>query len=392
MRVLLVNDWTTTGGGIERYMVDVAAGLRAAGDEVRILTADVGDAREFADELALTSDRPAAQAFLQIVNPSAVRKARALVRSFRPHVALVAMFEMRLSPGVLTALRGVPTVLSVAYYKPICPIGLKLLPDGRVCTVPAGRVCVTEGCVGWAHWLRDRPRYALIGRGLRHAAAIITCSEHMARRLREAGLDPLYHPWPSGRPDPQFAREPADQPLFVYAGRLGPEKGVVQLVDAFAAVAAQVGGARLEILGDGPLRAQVEAAIEAHGLGSRLEMRGWVDRAELDESLRRAWAVVVPSLWEEPLGLIAIEAIVRGVPVVASASGGLVEVIEPGRTGSLVPVGDREALRAALQDIATGAAFPGQRVDGDAAADLARRHDLDTHCAWLRSLFARIAA
>ena len=392
MRVLLVNDWTTTGGGVERYVLDVAAGLRAAADDVRILAADVGEADEVADELAATSDHPAAQAFLQIVNPSAVRKARSLVRSFRPDVALVAMFEMRLSPAVLTALHPVPTVLAVAYYKPICPVGLKLLPDGRVCTVPAGRVCVSEGCVGWAHWLRDRPRYALIARELGHAAAVVTCSEHMRLRLGAAGIDALTRPWPTERPDAEFAREPAAEPLLVYTGRLSREKGVLELIEAFAAVTTQIGGVRLEILGDGPLRPQVEAAIAAHELGSHVELRGWVGRAELDASLRRAWAVVVPSIWEEPLGLVAVEAVVRGVPVIASASGGLAEVVEHGRTGLLVPPGQREALAEALLDVVTGVAFPAHRVDSVAAAELARRHDLETYCAWLRALLARVAA
>ena len=96
-------------------------------------------------------------------------------------------------------------------------------------------------------------------------------------------------------------------------------------------------------------------------------------------------------MWDEPLGLAAVEAIVRGVPVVATGSGGLREVVEPGTTGVLVPPGDQEALTAALLEIATRKAFPDHCVDRDAADDLATRHDFDRHSAWLRSLLQSVA-
>ncbi len=393
MRTLLVNDWTETGGGVERYVTEMLAALRTAGDDVCLLAAGVGDASAAADELVRTSDNPAAQAFLQIVNPFAVRGARKVVRSFRPDVALVSMFEMRLSPAVVAALQPIPVVLNVAYYKPICPTGLKLLPDGCICTRTAGRACVQSGCVGNAHWLRDRPRYALIGRAVRGAASVVTCSEHMRARLARAGIVAQHSPWPTGPVPPGFERAPADEPVLVYAGRLAPEKGVLELVHAFARLPAESGArARLEIIGDGPLRRRLEAEIVAVGLDDRVSVRGWAGPDELDRQLARAWAVVIPSVWEEPLGLVALEAIVRGVPVVATGSGGLVEIVEHGRTGLLVPPGAPDRLTAALREIVSGAAFPERRVDPDAAAALARRHDPATHVAWLRDVLTRAAA
>ena len=392
MRVLLVNDWTETGGGVERYVSDVLAALRAAGDDVCLLAARAGDAPSVADELVRTSERPAAQAFLQVVNPFAVRGARRVVRAFRPDVALVSMFEMRLSPAVVAALHPVPVVLNVAYYKTICPAGLKLLPDGAVCARPAGRVYVHSGCVGNAHWLRViSARYALIGRAVRGAAAVVTCSEHMRSCLARAGIAALHAPWPTASVPDGFARAPGDEPVIVYAGRLAREKGVVELVRAFASGPAAAEGARLEILGDGPLRPRLEVEIAAAGLDGRVALRGWAGRAELDGS----WpglAVVVPSVWEEPLGLVALEAVVRGVPVVATRSGGLVEIVDHGRTGLLVPPGALEQVSAALLEIVTGGTFPEHRVDPGAAAALAQRHDPAAHAAWLRDVLARASA
>ena len=68
----------------------------------------------------------------------------------------------------------------------------------------------------------------------------------------------------------------------------------------------------------------------------------------MEALLARAWVQAVPSLWEEPFGLVAAEAMMRGTAVVATCTGGLSEQVRPGETGLLVPAGDADALAAAL--------------------------------------------
>ena len=146
-----------------------------------------------------------------------------------------------------------------------------------------------------------------------------------ARAAFCAGIDAQFHPWPTGAPSTEVVRRPSVQPAFAYVGRLAPEKGVLELLAAFEQVIDHVGASRLEIAGDGPLRGRVEAEIARRRLARNVTVHGWLDRAELDAILATAWATVVPSQWEEPLGLVAVESIVRGVPVIASAMGGLTE-------------------------------------------------------------------
>jgi glycosyltransferase involved in cell wall biosynthesis len=387
MRVLLANDGVAHEGGMETYLTIVRSELAKRGDDVRLLTSSAGSmANGSADYVAFGATRVAAQTFLQIVNPSAVATVRRAVREFRPDVAVVNMFEMHLSPAIFVALRSVPTVLNVANYKPICPIGLKLLPDGTRCVVPPGLVCMRSGCVGPAHWVRDRPRYALIGRAVSSADHVLTCSAWMTEQLARHGIAATYLPWPSPPVDARFRRRPAATPRFVYLGRLAPEKGLEVLLRAFAPLVARVPDALLRIVGSGPREGALKAEAARLGVDSTVEFVGQANRAQVDAELERAWALVAPSLWAEPFGIVALEALARGVPVIATEGGGFDETVNVPLTGVLVPPGDDRALADALLAVAMRRVFPDQAPDARAAGLVARRHDLEEHVEKLRAL------
>ncbi len=391
MRVLLVTDWPVEGGGLEKYVTLLARGLREAGDEVRLLTSSVGGGPAVADYVAFGSRRPALQTVLQIANPAAARAVRRAVAELRPDVVHVSMFEMHLSPSVLAALDGVPTVLNVAYYKPICPNGLKLLPDGSRCTAEQGAICWRGGCLSLAHWLRDRPRYARIRTGVGRASAVVACSRWLSHELAANGIEARWSPWPTDPPGAAFRRERAATPLFVFAGRLTREKGVDLLLHALARVRERVPDARLRIVGDGPLRPALERLTTELGMRDAVELTGWLPLGRIDDQLADAWALVAPSLWAEPLGLTAVEAVVRGIPAVVSATGGLAETVADGVSGLLFPNGDVGALADRLVAVASRRAFPEGLAD-DVVAHARARHDLARHVAWMRDLFAEVAA
>jgi glycosyltransferase involved in cell wall biosynthesis len=301
------------------------------------------------------------------------------------------MVEQHLSPAVFGSLRGTPTLLAVGDYKPICPIHSKLLPDGTQCRVPAGVVCWRGGCIGLAHWLRDRPRYRLLNAGRAHVDRVLACSTWLARALADAGIDAEALPLPTPPPASAFGRTPADNPLFVYVGRLSREKGVASLLRAFARIRDRAPASELRLVGDGEERASLERLARSLRLGESLVFRGWLDRSEIDDDLAAAWAAVVPSLWAEPLGLVAAEAAVRGVPVVASATGGLAEIVAHRRNGLLFPNGDEAALAACLADIAAGRVFPDHAVPASAVREIAGRHDVKRHVARIEEIRDEIA-
>lgn len=172
---------------------------------------------------------------------------------------------------------------------------------------------------------------------------IVANSEHVRRALGEWGCEASMVIPCGVETRPQ--RPPlTGPPMAVFAGRLVREKGAHVLVEAARALPE----ARFLIAGDGPERMALEAAA-----GPSVEFAGHLSRDAMEERFAGAWVQAVPSLWQEPFGLTAAEAQMRGTAVVASAVGGLAEVIRHGLTGLAVDAGDVGAWAAALRTLLT---------------------------------------
>jgi glycosyltransferase involved in cell wall biosynthesis len=173
---------------------------------------------------------------------------------------------------------------------------------------------------------RKAPR--VFGPVLRGAAVVVCPSTALADAARELGAgDVRLIPSPVRVPDDVGV--PDEPPHVLFLGRLSPEKGALQFADATA-------GLPRVVVGDGPLRHRLPDAL------------GLVPTSRVPRYLERAAVVCVPSL-REGYGFACAEALAAGRPVVASAVGGLLDHVEDGVNGLLVPPGDVAALRAAIE-------------------------------------------
>jgi glycosyltransferase involved in cell wall biosynthesis len=133
----------------------------------------------------------------------------------------------------------------------------------------------------------------------------------------------------------------------LFVGRLDAEKGIRELVEAFADVIARIGKARLVVVGDGPERTWLEKRQHASGLNGSLELLGAVPHSRIPDVLKEASLLCLPS-HGEPFGMVALEAMASGRPVVAYDLGGPRYLIDHGRGGYLVRPGDRDGLADTL--------------------------------------------
>jgi glycosyltransferase involved in cell wall biosynthesis len=147
---------------------------------------------------------------------------------------------------------------------------------------------------------------------------------------------------------------PSGPPCVLFVGRLVEAKGVTDAVQAWRRSGVEL---PLVLAGTGPLRATLsEAAAE----GPSLELPGWLDRAALSRVYARAEALLLPSRWQEPFGIVGLEALAFGVPVVAWESGGVAEW-HPGP--GLVAWGDVDGLSRALRERVGRRLPPRQRFE-----------------------------
>jgi glycosyltransferase involved in cell wall biosynthesis len=168
----------------------------------------------------------------------------------------------------------------------------------------------------------------LVGFVLRRARVVICVSEALAEAARACGAHDV-RVIRNGVDLPARVGREAAPAQVLFAGRLSPEKGIAELVAA-------TDGLNLVVAGDGPLRDLVPSAL------------GFVPHDELQRLYARAAVVVLPS-HREGLPVSIVEAMAHGRPVVASAVGGIPELVRDGETGFLVPPGDVQALRGALE-------------------------------------------
>ncbi|MET0399267.1 MAG: glycosyltransferase [Longimicrobiaceae bacterium] len=201
----------------------------------------------------------------------------------------------------------------------------------------------------------------VLKRIVRGSDAVTTISTYTAERLRRLVPDARSVVIPFGATvAPPAEAPPAGDPAaegrpfeLLFVGRLVERKGVHVLLDALARLDA---GRRplLRVVGDGPEREALAARARLLGLGERVVFEGFVSSAELARRFAGCDAFVLPATVDakgdtEGLGVVLLEAMVNAKPVIASAAGGIVDIVRDGRSGWLVPPGDADALAAAVR-------------------------------------------
>ena len=232
----------------------------------------------------------------------------------------------------------------------------------------------------------------------RRAAAIVAVSGAVRDVVARAGLAVPIVVIPDGT-DVRRPRNPADAELLaglgvprgtlliVQVSQLVAHKDPFTFVRAFAAVHKRMRGMHALLVGDGPLRAPVERMVRELGLEDTLHVVGY--RTDADRLLAAADVVTLSSR-EEGLGSVLLDALVFGRPVAATRGGGIPEVVQDGETGLLVPVGDGEALGAAIVTLLTDRALAARM--GGAARARAPEFSIEAMALRTRQLYESVLA
>jgi 1,4-alpha-glucan branching enzyme len=332
LRVLLLS-WElppNNVGGLGRHVHDLGAALAAEGHQVSVITlADSGaapGAEQVSDMQVLRVARPPESghffAWVYRMNQAMVEAAEGLV-------ADGSTFDVVHSHDWLTGQAG---------------MALK----ARWGTALAATIHATEkGRNGGIHEPIQQAIHEEEWLLTAAADQVITVSQAMAREV-ESGFRVKPTVIYNGVSLPARAvaapAEQPDGPYCFYIGRLVPEKGVQVAIQALAFMQQR---AHLVVAGRGPMEAELRQLARAWGLENRVHFVGRVSEAEKDAWLQHAAAGLVPSLYE-PFGIVALEVMAAGVPVVVGDTGGLAEIVTHARDGMKVAPGDPGALAVLL--------------------------------------------
>ena len=337
MRILHLTDRASERGGADRHLLSVLDAQSEREHELilavgRVERADVPCDVVVVQGLDAAGRQPLAAAL------------DALADRFTPDVVHI---HNALSPDALrwAARRG--AVATVQDHRSFCPGRGKLIvaapgaaeageePSMSRCREPMSRqlctVCFDDG--DYQRRIHDVTDARLAA--LRDMAAVTVLSAYMRDELTAVGVKnaEVIAPFVHGI-DP--SAEPDGPPCILFAGRLVQAKGVLDAVEAWRRAATDL---PLVLAGSGSLRAALE--------GTDAEVLGWVPHHRMSAIYRRARALLMPSRWQEPFGIVGLEALSVGVPVVAWDSGGVASW-HPG-DDLLVPWGDVDGLASALR-------------------------------------------
>ncbi|AGT10170.1 glycosyltransferase [Paracoccus aminophilus] len=197
------------------------------------------------------------------------------------------------------------------------------------------------------------------------------------------GIEPARWGAPSAFPGGMALR-------LVAVGRFAEQKGFGLLIDAFAKAHRQNPNLQLSLVGDGPLRPEIEALIRRESLGDAVELLGWQDETGVRAAVTAAHLMVMPS-FAEGLPVVIMEAMASARPIIATYIAGIPELVRPGQEGWLVPAGDSAALAEAMLTAAAADRVTLEAMGAAARCRVLARHDIDASAEKLAQLFTATA-
>jgi glycosyltransferase involved in cell wall biosynthesis len=341
MRILMVHNYYRQPGGEDEVFAAEAALLEQHGHSVSQLAFQNNN---------ITQTNILHTAAGTVWNTESSNRMTQAIHATRPDIVHFHNTFPLVSPTAYDApwRAGIPTVQTLHNYRLVCPNAI-MYRNGRVCNDCVGKSFPWPGIVH-ACYRGSRPATAAVAAMLGTHRAVRTWQQKVsvyialtefARSIYVAG----------GLPEqrivvkPNFIRTDPGKGSgghgFLFVGRLTEEKGIRTLLEAWRLLN---GAATLEIIGDGPLAAEVSASA---GSGIR-----WLGRQPMQtvlSKMRESLCIIIPSLWYEAFPMTIVEAFAAGLPVIASNHGSLGGLIQHRRTGLHFAPGDSAALAAAVR-------------------------------------------
>jgi|WetSurMetagenome_2_1015567.scaffolds.fasta_scaffold03437_7 glycosyltransferase involved in cell wall biosynthesis len=368
MKILLINNYHYSRDGVTRAYFDQAKILAEHGHEVAFFSAHSENesptewSKYFVSATDFENDKINIFTKIKLIakgfyNFEAKNKLAKLIQEFKPDVAHLHNIYHHLSPSIVGVLKKnkIPTVMTLHDYELVSP-NYNLFANGKIWEGAKGGKywrCFTDRCIKNSYWrsfLATIEAYFYQWSGsYRQIDVFISPSKFLISKFKEFGFkkEIIYLPNPFLLPEKIVSNNKATGKYFLYYGRLSAEKGIADLLRAYAKLKTEV---KLKIAGAGPQEMELKKIIAEERING-VEFSGYKTGDELWQLIGNAQAVVVPSRWYENAPYSVIEPMGLGKIVLAYRLGGLTELIEDGVNGFLFEPGNINNLAAKLEDV-----------------------------------------
>lgn len=307
-------------------------------------------------------------------------------------------------PEFLAELRGeCPAIFTLHNHCSYCPSGTKYLANRQQ---KCDRNMHALGCT-WGHlvdgcgsrrpekiWQNWRSSYDFLRNAKKINIPIIANSNYVREQIINNGLSPhrviTLH---CGVKQPKYPTTSLTQEIhqnqrILFVGRIVPDKGIEWLLKALAKTNPNI---HLDIAGEGWIKSKMEQLAKKIGLNRRITWHGWCNKDELKTLYQQCLAVVFPSLWPEPAGLVTLEAYAHYRPIIASSIGGIPEYVQNSKTGILITPNHIQNLADAINELATN--YHKSRLMGEEGQEwFQQEFSLDLHIHKLEKIYSQTIA
>lgn len=345
MRVLLVNKFHWNKGGSEKYYFELGELLKQHGHEVAYFSME--DEKNIKTEnkeyfvpkfdLNNSSKLKALDVIYNKENEKIMEKA---LDEFKPDVVHLNNFQRQLSASIIKPIkkRNIPIVFTAHDVQAICPAITMMDNDKNPCELcMKGKYinCIKKSCNKGSklksalgaiegYYYRNHKIYT------DKIDYIITPSEFYRTKFIEDGINPnkiqAIH---NSIEMNDYNVETQDDGYALYFGRLSKEKGILNLINAFA----KCNKGNLYIAGEGPEKENIEKIIKENNLEDRVKLLGFLDKEQMTDVTRKCKFVVVPSIWYENCPYSVLETLAIGKPIIGSNMGGIPELVIDNENG-----------------------------------------------------------
>lgn len=362
MKILEINVFNYRKGGSEAVYFSTMELLQEHGDEIVNFALKWPENNHSPYERFFPESKETRRGFLRpiknIVNyfydAEAAQKLEALIAEEKPDLAQVHLIWGQITGSILPVLKRyhIPVIFTIHEYRIVCPAYTFRNGKGEVCEQCQGKhfyKCITNKCCKGSYGLSAMMAAEQYFRNAfmnpaKYIDGFVYVSQFAKNKLEQ------YMPSLKDKPNivlynltdgisQDVSEVSKSERYYLFFGRLSYEKGIKTLISAFK----ETPQCRLKIAGTGPLENELKRFVQDNNMDN-VEFLGYQSGKPLQELVRNAYFIIVPSEWYENNPMTIIEGYAAGVPVIGAKIGGIPEIIEDCKTGYLFECGNKEEL------------------------------------------------